>query len=113
MTCKDCIHYEICLDDGIDDENKPFAENYCITFKDKSHFVELPCNVGDKVWFIVEDNEAEIYEGQVYNIAIGYSNWISARYKNGLRFDHEWKSVGIDLFLIREEAEKKLEEMKK
>lgn len=59
MTCKDCIHYNVCskLCTGIDmnlfmkDDNTTASES-CIDFKDKSKFVELPCNVGDKYYRI-------------------------------------------------------------
>ena len=43
MTCKDCVHYKPCFYANIDN---------CGMFKDKSKFIELPCKVGDKVWFI-------------------------------------------------------------
>ena len=43
MTCKDCVHYKPCFYANIDN---------CEYFKDKSKFIELPCKVGDKVWFI-------------------------------------------------------------
>ena len=50
MTCKDCVHYEVCLDDasacGVDFVVP--TEN-CKHFKPKSRFVELPCEVGQKV----------------------------------------------------------------
>lgn len=46
MTCKDCIHYEVCDD--------TYSLEFCGTeickeFKDKSNFIELPCKVGDTV----------------------------------------------------------------
>lgn len=54
MTCKDCIHFEVCdsgrhigeyiEDDGIYSEG---VENECPTFKDKSLFAEQPCKVGE------------------------------------------------------------------
>lgn len=49
MTCKDCVHQEACFD-----WCRGFVETteLCEHFKDKSKFIELPCKVGDKVWFI-------------------------------------------------------------
>ena len=43
MTCKDCIHYKICLDNGDDaaKQNAPNAEKECDTFKNKADFVEV------------------------------------------------------------------------
>ena len=38
MTCKDCIHFEVCcyVDRGLP---------ICDSFKDKSKFIELPCPI--------------------------------------------------------------------
>lgn len=45
-TCKDCIHYDICLGAFGD-----WLPKICDSFKDKSRFIELPCSVGDYgVW---------------------------------------------------------------
>lgn len=41
MTCKDCVHHDICECAGRD---------ICEDFKDKSRFIELPCKVGDTVY---------------------------------------------------------------
>lgn len=45
-TCKDCAHYDVCSDVGIarcdifDDE---MQYTTCLSFKDKSRYIELPC----------------------------------------------------------------------
>lgn len=43
MTCKDCIHYNICLDNGDDaaKQNAPNAEKECDDFKNKSEYVKV------------------------------------------------------------------------
>lgn len=55
MTCKDCIHYEACLHLETEafgaDTQFPFRET-CERFKPKSRYIELPCAVGDKVYWI-------------------------------------------------------------
>ena len=43
--CKDCIYYEVCPL-GLEIKGETGT---CLKFKDKSRFVEVPCNVGDKV----------------------------------------------------------------
>lgn len=48
MTCKDCIHTEICVFDHTGEEYK-----ICDFFKPKSRYIELPCAVGDTVYQIV------------------------------------------------------------
>lgn len=37
MTCKDCIHNEMCYATHTDDSPT------CCDFKDKSRYIELPC----------------------------------------------------------------------
>jgi hypothetical protein len=49
MTCKDCIHYEAC--DMSEDMDGYRGKTICEIFKDKSHFIEVPCNVGDTVYY--------------------------------------------------------------
>ena len=46
MTCKDCIHYEICKDDCesgylFESENGDFCDDDCEHFKNKADFVEV------------------------------------------------------------------------
>lgn len=66
MTCKDCIHYDMCggfipsdLDKDVFDycrkgrtDEIPDIEERCNSFKDKSRYIELPCKVGDTVYKI-------------------------------------------------------------
>lgn len=108
MTCKDCIHCEICLD-GIDNDNTPCVENNCITFKDKSRFVELPCKVGDTVFFDTHKHgeEVGIQPHKVIRVDViattdGFTGATLYAY-----------DFGKTVFFTREEAEKKLEEINK
>lgn len=67
MTCKECYHYDACggyLPTDIDSnyvldlckkgksDEIPDIEDRCSEFKDKSLIVELPCKVGDTVYFL-------------------------------------------------------------
>ena len=60
MTCKDCVHYEVCLNEWsyriIDFQSKinyiESVETKCHHFKPQSRFVELPCEVGSTVYVI-------------------------------------------------------------
>lgn len=80
--CKDCIHYDLCkynfYKDGcaaakdadvfisIDDDT------ICRYFKDKSTYIQIPCNVGDVVYIIQDGKVLErrildfTYDGQLY-----------------------------------------------
>jgi hypothetical protein len=67
-TCKDCVHVEVCRDfltSEIGDENKKKAVqkylselenemniNGCPFFKDRSKFVELPCEIGARAYVL-------------------------------------------------------------
>lgn len=44
MTCKDCIHFEVCLKNG---DARPDIK-YCSCFKDKSRYIELPCEEAER-----------------------------------------------------------------
>ena len=57
-TCKDCIHERVCC--ALIKEGLPYAdgeypaEAFCMAFKDKSRYIELPCAVGDTFYGIKE-----------------------------------------------------------
>lgn len=76
MTCKDCIHYEICKMDGTIIETKK-----CEYFKDKSKFIELPCKVGGTMYVIDEPlwkdefnqpYQIDVYDNCTYDTILGY-----------------------------------------
>lgn len=60
MTCKDCIHFEVCdsgrhigeyiEDDGVYQDG---IEKQCVTFRDKESFIELPERIGTTVYCIM------------------------------------------------------------
>lgn len=122
MTCKNCVHYDVCLlgacIKGI--------TGTCLNFKDKSRFIELPCKVGDTVYRITKlyGGEKIIVEGEAFEFVITHEH--SNKYKHhfyfwakGEEFIHRHYSIWCDftdfgktVFLTREEAEKALERSK-
>lgn len=56
MTCKDCYHYNACkfYNKNLPEEYDPI-EWQCDNFKDKSLIIELPCKVGDYVYYVALD----------------------------------------------------------
>ena len=70
MTCKDCIHYDVCNkwdtwnDEFYTDGNSNKCYNYS-KFKDKSRFIELPCKVvtGVSVRLSKGSRQADINNG--------------------------------------------------
>lgn len=65
MTCKDCYHYEKCYFEALKKSHltgSDYREIVCIDnqiickyFKDKSRIIELPCNIGDYVYYVTFD----------------------------------------------------------
>lgn len=119
MTCKDCIHYDVChrrinsIDflpvikgkvsiSSIMYKKCDDVEKHCLHFKDKSRIIELPCKVGDKVYKIVRSicfgnhiqemtiKDFEIYANTDYEALILRQN---------------------DVFLDKSKAEEKLKEL--
>ena len=136
MTCKDCIHSEVCLRCSIAAEcfeitNAGIIANSCDDFADRSRFVELPCKVGDTVFFILEDlDELSLkdYDLTVGNSAIsqedtvtevgGSGFWVRGIYDDGREKTFNpcgdnfvsWEELGENVFLTFAEAEQALKE---
>ncbi len=123
-TCRDCIHFDLCLENAkeelksvglnIDLENLPLSLNKCQFFKDKSKIVELPINIDDTVFRIVE------YRSVLYPALLPIANVICEEKivyirftKKGIRlytntFDFLQKEIGKTVFTSKDEAEKAL-----
>ena len=95
-TCKECVHVEACLESDKD--------LICRDYKDSSRFVELPCKVGDTVYW---DILGKPVEDEITNITI-YDNCTRVFLKKGISFDIE--DIGRMIFLSREQAEQALKE---
>ena len=119
MTCKDCIHYDVCLLGACING----VTGTCLNFKDKSRFIELPCKVGDTVHYFSGDF-GTILPYFVENLNIAYlgekgENCVytfeaNCNHENELldSIDFEPDDIGKAVFLTREEAEKALERSK-
>lgn len=64
MTCKDCIHYEICEGWYTDICFGSILEinKICEQFADRSKFIELPCKLGDRLYAINGKGEIKSWE---------------------------------------------------
>lgn len=52
MTCKDCIHYDVCEEKDTEYTGLPFSianDKPCKHFKDKSRIIELPMKATDRL----------------------------------------------------------------
>ena len=78
--------------------------------------IELPCKVGDTVYFVygTDNDTMRIDKGKIESLSIdSESIWFRAIYESGLSYWHTALGLGIDVFLTREEAEKRLKELQK
>lgn len=112
-TCKDCIHLEVCeamhaeimYMTGTFMGHSDNVDKNCRFFKDNTKLIELPCSIGDTIWCIpkcaVSPIDFEVMGGPalpIYHSLVDTFVSIS--------------DFGKIAFLTKEEAEKKLEEMK-
>lgn len=120
--CESCIHYDVCCE-MITKHNKSFfvcgdEGNEGQHYKDKSIVVELPCKVGDEVWYC-QLGTSEVCQAKVIKIDINYYTphnpfWFTIEYNSNLIGLHEsvlhepeFKEL---CFKSKEAAEKKLKE---
>lgn len=103
-TCKDCIHLKVCED--IDDGIQMCYTGYkgCENFKDKDRFIELPCAVGDTVWF---KRNGIIIETYVEKIVLKHRGLYLKLECNAV-YETTVNSIGKTVFLTKEGAEKAL-----
>ena len=124
MTCKDCIHYEVCkrkynhLYESysiLDAEN---IESVCKSFKNKSKYIELPCKMGDTV-YVIKNNKISAKDIVYYNKIHSRVAEQNEEYwhcvdkdrisRNVITFYPE--NIGQTVFLSKSEAEQKLKEL--
>ena len=129
-SCKECYHYEVCrmhyrqkceLTYETEKEVRRAmleAEKespICDHFKDRSRFVELPCRVGDKVYFnnvhLRYARVIAIYidaSGGMFDLDITTNIATATGYEHFINKDYTFEDIGKRLFLTREEAEQAL-----
>ena len=110
VTCKDCVHVEVCK---FKDLPAPLSDSYireseciekrCGDFKDRSRFVELPCKLGDTVYYF--NSAGEIYSQKVSGFIV---NFVGILVDSDVMFDSHL--MGDRFFSTREEAEAALKE---
>ncbi len=114
MTCKECVHYEVCMD-YTDLSKSELAQNFlethllCDHFKPKSRFVELPCEVGQKIYtkygYSFKVERIEIFDGKmIFRCGNDGTDDYMAFY------DFE---IGTEVFLSKEDFENALAERSK
>lgn len=104
-TCADCIHFGIC----------PYGEfsgaplPVCKSFKDKSKFIELPCRPGDTL-YDTRTNYSGVRTDAIRPFEVCKVDFVIVPWETWYVRDVRSYEFGKDVFLTKEEAEKKLKE---
>lgn len=127
MTCKDCYHCNVCQSsDSWELKDLKKIENVCPNFKDKSRIVELPCLIGDKVYFpYTGENYPQklvllklniVNVGKVVSFTTdGYGAHIRVQFRENGCTERTFYADEINkkVFFDKAKAEAKLKELKK
>ena len=112
-SCKECIHCAVC---DFDDDEIEYTV-LCSFFKDRSRFVELPCKVGDTVYFnnvhLRYAKVIAIYidaSGGMFDLDISTNIETVAGYEHFINKDYTFEDIGKRLFLTKESADQALKE---
>lgn len=118
MTCKECIHFEICAnvygEVTAETEIKNIENKDCYYFNPK--FMEPPCKIGDTAYFIWNFNEPEIQKCNVKEYRLKSNGFYVVL--NYIDFLDECCQVSFlvgqlnkSWYLAKSEAEQKLKEI--
>ena len=116
MTCKDCLHFEVCeavrgRSNRVGRNSLRVSEKHCPynSFKDKSEWIHLPYKVGDIVYCFApcfdtdHHPKLKVIEKEIIELK-------TMATVLGLNFDiHD---IGKTIFSTREEAKKALKDMR-
>ena len=92
MTCKDCIHYDVCYF-HIDEETSMTVNECAHGFKDKNLFIQLPVPIGTDVYYIDWDYSDDDF--------VDHRVWFVEKIPFTARMLDGW---GIDIFATEKEA---------
>lgn len=110
MANCNCIYEEFCSMLNGEDIKLPTP---CEYRKDRSRFVELPCKVGDTVWFTTYGDRptcTEVYKAFCNIGTDGLHSYFETQDTNGNIDYFHGEAFGKTVFLSREEAKKALTE---
>ena len=107
-SCKDCLHYEVCLN-----MLRTFDEKIlCSKFIDRSEWVHLPCKVGDTIYEVFMNHLPPFIQETTIEKIIITSKGLRIKLSRNSVYETSISALGKTIFFTREEAEKALEERK-
>lgn len=107
MTCKDCIHCDVCQYKEL-----PIIAEQCVDFKDKSKYIELPCKVGDEIWYIPGYvARPNLLVGTITDIQISSNDYGVRIWQTPLNGYFMGRNFNVNWFTDQEKAEQKLKEL--
>lgn len=121
MKCENCLHYEACKSMVSVIERTTMysiAMRVCNNYADKDLYIKLPCKVGDEVYFIkfYFSYAKQPIRGMVCMIRTFSrdKDWVFGVIMDDNHTERKFTSsdIGKTVFLTREDAENKLEELK-
>lgn len=115
-TCKGCLHIDVCekrnrYHADVDEfTGRVFTDmdKSCEHFKDRSKFIELPCKVGDMVYYFFNDNLSEYCEVPIAGFHIDRYRIAFEIEILGQKFFIDTEFLDERVFLTKEEAEQAL-----
>ena len=120
MDCTKCLYEVACdLNRRMSGNNNPLKyDKECPIFKDKSRYIEVPCKVGDTVYYLNARYHMALYRNTIYEAkvarivitSLGVALVIHIRDESGCCEVPDVKDFGKTVFLTREGAEKALAE---
>lgn len=126
-TCKDCLHYDLCksaiMDSAIvrrlmlngsvmfEEAKEQVMQEYyasCNHFKDRSKFIDLPCNVGDVI-YIPQRKRISVHKVVSFYIGFGNTVFMNLTPIEGYLVSYlNVGDIGKKAFLTSEECEQAL-----
>jgi len=109
MKCENCLHCEVCT----------FAKQFksvdkCPDFADKDLYVKLPyeLNLPEELYRYMFDDDRQAFVIKCKVVKITGYGFTLKHPTNGREWEYTYDRIGKTVFLTREDAEKKLEELK-
>lgn len=115
MTCKDCIHNDVCEALEMNGLAKVHPKQ-CGFYTDRSRYVELPCKVGDTLYVLSQTRDKRVLpfinKYEVTSITMRKKSISIFHEMDGHIKIFKQADIGKTVFLTKEEAEKALAERK-